>query len=77
VTVPKATSYLDYRLVFTQGHIGPSRQVINVKAVAESPSMNSPSNSEFRTGSSTRVELHLKHGLEVLVLVEVFNQAAW
>jgi len=24
-----------------------------------------------------REELHLKHGLEVLVLVEVFNQAAW
>ena len=52
VTVPKAISYLDYRLVFTQGHIGPSRQVISVKAVAKPPSMNSPSNSEFRTGSS-------------------------
>ena len=24
-----------------------------------------------------RVELHLKHGQEVLVFVEIFNQAAW
>jgi hypothetical protein len=56
--MPKTTVHKNYAAETSEHHVGSSRQVLRVKSVAKSHSMNEPANQKLKSGIDILYQRH-------------------